>query len=33
MTTAQLVETSVTAKNSSPIQYYAQLSDHAQRTY
>ena len=32
MTTAQFVETSVTV-NNSPIQYYAQLDDHAQRTY
>ena len=33
MTTAQLVETSVTANNNGPIQYFAQLDDHAQRTY
>ena len=33
MTTAQLVETSVTANNNGPIQYYAQLGDHAQGTY
>ena len=33
MTTAQLVETSVTANNNGPVQYYAQLGDHAQGTY
>ena len=33
MTTAQVVETSVTVNNNSPIQDYVHLDDHAQPTY
>ena len=33
MTTAQVVETSVTVNNNSPIQDYIHLDDHAQPTY
>ena len=32
MTTAQVVETSVTVNNNSPIQDYVHLDDHAQPT-
>ena len=33
MTTAQVVETSVTVNNNSPIQDYVHPDDHAQLTY
>ena len=33
MTTAQVVETSVTVNNNSPIQDYVHPDDHAQPTY
>ena len=33
MNTAQVVETSVTVNNNSPIQDYIHLDDHAQPTY
>ena len=33
MTTAQVVETSVTVNNNIPIQDYVYSDDHAQRTY
>ena len=33
MTTAQVVETSVTVNNNSPIQDYVHLDDHTQATY
>ena len=33
MTTAQVVETSVTINNNSPIQDYVHLDDHTQLTY
>ena len=33
MTTAQVVETSVTVNNNSPIQDYVHPDDHTQRTY
>ena len=33
MTTTQVVETSVTVNNNSPIQDYVHLDDHAQPTY
>ena len=33
MTTAQVVETSVTVNNNSPIQDYYHPEDHAQLTY
>ena len=33
MTTAQVVETSVTVNNNSPIQDYVHLDNHTQRTY
>ena len=33
MTTAQVVETSVTVNNNSPIQDYVHLDDHTQPTY
>ena len=33
MTTAQVVETSVTVNNNSPIQDYVHLGDHTQPTY
>ena len=33
MTTAQVVETSVTVNNNSPIQNYIHPDDHAQPTY
>ena len=32
MTTSQVVKTSVTVNNNSPIQDYVQLDDHAQPT-
>ena len=33
MTTSQVVETSVTVNNKSPIQVYVHLDDHTQLTY
>ena len=33
MTTAQVVETSVTVNNNSPVQDYVHLDNHTQRTY
>ena len=33
MTAAQVVKTSVTVNNNSPIQYYVHLNDHTQPTY
>ena len=33
MTTVQVVETSVTVNNNSPIQHYIHPDDHTQRTY